>query len=332
MGNETISLRRYAKTTGSLAWIRAFCAFIEAHILRRKPEIKDLAMMVPTEAEYDRLRNGDDEHGYRASKTRWRRLIKGEALAVNKLFVKRVNSFFPEAAHLRNHPLWQILGRPQATKAELKQLIRELDPKLEGKLFYSFDKEADIQHRSLFSGAERYAIAESIDAFTLKLILLRMNELTAIDHKWRLDIDALTRHLLRLLTYSHLNHVSSRLLRLYCVFIKSYGGNLDPQRRFDALRAFDDDFIFGLTTSFKYSSQKCLKTLKSYLQTNNALIDSYWLKYHQEQSRKPPQRFKIETLYFADLYSQHWANGTIQKSELYEYWSPELHHRKHQIW
>lgn len=318
-------LIRYVQMTYSPVWLEILDCRLAIYYDGKRASINDYATALPCDHDRKLMKNGykESNRAHSASKAHWSRLRRGKISVVENPLTQRIEQWFPQLKAIRNHPLWFVLGNPLANTTELKHIISRLKPTLENKLFYASHEDIEFQYKTLFSTPEHLKLAESIDAFTLKLVIYRLRRLNSIGREWSCDLNDLTLHLFRICAKKSYACISHRLMRLFLIFIHSNKheviSKLNIQRYLGDIcsnQVYQE--AFQLISPTPHNGVNHYPTLESYLASNQAVVQNFWNHcFEKWKDEVPEENFFTEALYWVDRASSIWLAPNMKKEELY---------------
>jgi hypothetical protein len=314
-------LTGYIKKTYSSAWARG--ARREISLLRqgKQPSLMDLAKIFPSES--DLKQNRGEEPDYTTSKIQWSKLLSGKICVAENSLTFRVEKMFPELTDIRVNPLWSVLGNPLATKKGLKKIILLLEPKLGDKLFYTSEERPGFQYKKLFSSTAHYELVESVDAFTLKLVIYRLKKLEQIGDEWPCDIKDLTLHLFRLCAQTPYACIASRLVCLFWIFFDCNRENeISESKIKQYVEETDVNQIYQKTAQLISLDSEIwanrYPTFNHYLRSTQLMIQNFWnICFPLWKDYPPDINFSMVAPYWADKHSSSWLSPHLLKEEIF---------------
>lgn len=314
-------LTGYIKKTYSSAWAKEARQEIALLLQEKQPSLMDLAKTFPSES--DLKKNRREEPDYTTSKIHWSKLLSGKICVTENPLTFRVEKMFPELTDIRVNLLWLILGNPLATKKELKKIVLLLEPKLGDKLFSKSDGKPGFRYTKLFSSTEHYQLVESVDAFTLKLVIYRLKKLGEIGDEWPCDIKDLTLHLFRVCAQTPYAYIASRLVCLFWIFFDCNREDAISESKIKQyVEETDDNQIYqNIVQLISLDSEiwtNRYPTLNHYLRSSQLMIQNFWnICFPQRKDQPPDINFSMVAPYWADKYSSIWLSSYRLKEEIF---------------
>lgn len=314
-------LYRYAHITKSLIWERR----VEQRVALQKrqwPSLNDLARLFPTEQDRKILNNPGQTVTYASSKIHWSRLRRGIIRVRNNTWSKRIEKVIPELQNIRTNLVWDLLGCPTMELKKLRTYLYQFESKFVGKLITTHASSHKVSFKRLYSDPLNIELAESADAFAIKLALFRMSKLQHLGNAWLYTPKELVLHLLRIVTRKTWSHHADRLVRLLLIFIE-YNQNRVSEKEIEQLLLVDhvDDVflrLFQWVQPASVSPHLLFQSLRHYIQTNLDLVENFWRAcFPQSIDSLPSSRASMETLFWADTHSQIWLDQKIPKEKLF---------------
>ncbi|HTF95290.1 MAG TPA: hypothetical protein VL995_04080 [Cellvibrio sp.] len=314
-------LSGYIKKTYSPAWARGARREIALLCQGEQPSLMDLAKAFPSGSDLEHNRR--EEPDYTTSKIQWSKLLSGKICVAENSLTFRVEKMFPELTDIRVNLLWAILGNPLATKKELKKIVLLLEPKLGDKMFYTSEEKPGFQYKKLFSSTAHYELVESVDAFTLKLVIYRLKKLEEIGDEWPCDIKDLTLHLFRLCAQTPYVCIASRLVCLFWIFVDCNRENAISESKIKQyVEETDVNQIYQQTAQLISLDSEIwanrYPTFNHYLRSSQLMIQNFWnICFPQWKDYPPDINFSLVAPYWADKYSSSWLSPHLLKEETF---------------
>lgn len=300
-----------------------------AALLGRKPSLADLALLYPVENEYKRAQNRPGTHDYNASKTQWSRLRNGKTAIADGPMTARIERRHSHLSAIRKSPIWLILENPLMPTRKLLKLVAQLEPALGNKLFYPSSSQSGLSYKSLYWTDEHFELAESLDAFTLKLVLYRMRRRGLVGDDWPIPEKDLVLHLFRICMWQPWRSIVDRLVRLFRTFLcaNGRGGLTDAEIEYGLQTATTDILykeLFQRVLPEPSSFFARYPTMNHYLQANKILVQNFWTACCPKlKGSAPIASFSSKALYWADKASDVWLTQNSAKEALFTR-QPEL--------
>jgi len=322
---------RYTQLTGSLTWVSLFEREFALSYRLRPPSLGELALAFPCEHELKLENNelkrkniGPESRDYNASKTHWSRLRNGKVCVTNNLLTQRVELRFPQLTDIRKHPLWLMLGNPFLTPHKLKKIITLVAPTLENKLFYVSDKRPKFHYMPLPWSVEHCQLVESLESFTLKLVLYRLKAIGKFIEEWPdVCLKDLALHLFRICARTPYNRVATRLIRLFGIFVHCNRlGSISESTTKQYLHDMPIDSVYQNIFQQFHPEPKIwanrYPTLDDYLQANQTLVQKFWDDcFPKRKVDLPHSNFSLEALFWSDRASKTWLATNTPKEDIF---------------
>ncbi len=174
------------------------------------------------------LSTGPDKLFWEENPNRFYRILKvGSCIRQSNQLADQVEKLLPGTKYLLEHPLWMILGNPNASIGELYEYMLQLEPSLVSKLF-QHDKLTKVRSRKklkLIDQLSRITIRGDFDSLACLLMITREMELLNridpyIEAKWGIQ------HGLSILTLN--NPFLAVLKEIYVIVYHFFIGRNNP--------------------------------------------------------------------------------------------------------
>lgn len=335
--NTIKMLRQYSKVTGSLTWFGTLEEHLKVTLGTKKLEISEIAHLLPTEHELKLQAKSHTHSNLTGSKLYWRRVRDGKIAAINQSLLARVDGRYGNIAWIRTHPIWQLCAKPLMPEKQLKQIIHQLTPKLEGKLFHASSDDLGIQYKRMYWQSTAYHFLESIDELALRLILFRLSKLRAIDSRWPTDVDSIILLTLRETFFAPFNKEAQRLIQLIEIYILiNEEGSPDSSTLHEILGAnIDGNYLRLISRLIPQNTEISteISTFKKYIQHQSKAIQTHWdWSFPSNTGDTPNMKFSREALFLADRAYKHWLYNEQTIADLFKDGPSMMQTGRPQIW
>lgn len=312
-------LYRYAQITLSRLWENILEMKVALSYGTGSTSLRQMAELFPAGQEL-RYPPTDDDDAYSNSKIYWLRLRNGLTCVRDNTCTTRIERIYPDLRKLRKHPVWDMLGNPTMSVRDIREVLLKLEAELEGKLINVKTTKPDIIFKRRHWSPNNAELVESLGGFALKLALFRLSKLQPLNNAQRYNPKSLVLHLLRLVTQKKWSQHGDRLIRLLLVFIEVNENDITDKAIEKILINNSEDItfqkLFLWVTQQEGSPQ--FHSLSDYIQANRNLAQNFWMECFPDALQYPVSwRVTMETLFWADTYSDLWLYKGIPKEKLF---------------
>lgn len=312
-------LYRYAQITLSRLWVNILETKVALRYGIGSASLRQMAWLFPAGQEL-RYPLTDDDDAYSNSKIYWLRLRNGQTCIRDNTCTTRIETIYPDLRKLRTHPVWNLLGNPTMSVRDIRQVLLKLEAELKGKLINVKTTKPDIIFKRRHWSPNNAELVESLDGFALKLALFRLSKLQPLNNAPRYHPKSLALHLLRLVSQKKWSQHGDRLIRLLLVFIEVNENGISDESIEKLLINDSEDIAFQKL--FLWISQQeenpQFHSLSEYIQANRNLAQNFWKECFPDALQDPVSwRVTMETLFWADTYSDLWLHEGIPKEKLF---------------
>ena len=314
-------LKKYAQTTMTLFWGHKLERKVALRNGFKSPSLRQMAMRFPVGCDRKLLMLGRrDDVTYDSSKVYWSRILSGVRCIRNNPCTAHVENNYPQLHYLRTHPVWVLLGNPTLSINDIYKMLIKMESALNGKLIHIKTSKLNIIFKHRPWSSDNVELVDSLDGFALRLALFRLSKLQPLNNAKLYSPKTLALHLLRLVTQKKWSRHGDRLIRLLLVFIEVNEKGISDETIEKILRNDSEDIAFQKLFLWisPQEGRSQFHSLSDYIQANRNLAQSFWQERVPDALQDPVSwRVTMETLFWADTYSDLWLHKGIPKEKLF---------------